>query len=176
MKDIGDIVYVIAIIGWIIYSFVSKNKKQQSKRKQVDETTARPQAEPDIKTVLEELLGKTQEPEQAPAYETRKPTIEPVYAEDEYEEGESQEGKAMNPVESYEFGKYKTLEDDATSQYARFNSVNYSEQDATDLIAKEENRIEVANHQEDNQKRTLDFDIEKAIIYSEILKRPKWAA
>ncbi len=182
MDSIGDIIYVIAIVGYIIYSFVSGAKKQKAKRKTVDETTTRPDAEPDIRKMLEEMLGKTEQekPEPAPVYETRKPTIQPVY---ETQEGQSQEGKAMNPVDNYEFGKYKTLEDEVAdeeavaSQYEQFNSLNYSEQTAAHSIAEKEGNKEVVASVEEKEIVPFfkDFDIEKAIIYSEILKRPAWA-
>ncbi len=181
MDSIGDIIYVIAIAGYIIYSFVSGAKKQKAKRKTVDESTTRPDAEPDIRKMLEEMLGKTeQEPEPAPVYETRKPTIQPVY---EAQEGQSQEGKAMNPVDNYEFGNYKTLEDEVAdeeavaSQYEQFNSTNYSEQTAAHSIAEKEGNKEVAASVEEKETAPFlkNFDIEKAIIYSEILKRPAWA-
>lgn len=182
MDSIGDVIYVIAIVGYIIYSFVSGAKKQKSKGKTVDETTTRPDADPDIRKMLEEMLGKTEQskPQPATVYETRKPTIQPVY---ETQEGQSQEGKAMNPVENYEFGKYKTLEDDVedevatASQYEQFNSLNYSEQTAAHSIAEKEG-IRAVVHLEETKETTpvlIDFDIEKAIIYSEILKRPAWA-
>lgn len=183
MEDIGDLIYVIAIIGYIIYSFISGAKKQKNKRKTVDETTSRPSTgEPDIKTVLEELLGKVDQsrPEPDPVYETSDSTIEPVYNE----EGQSQEGKALNPVENYEFGKYRTLEseveDEVTvaSKYEQFNSFDYSEQTAAHSIAEKEGIKEVVYLEEEKELNPIlkDFDIEKAIIYSEILNRPKWAA
>ncbi len=182
MDSIGDLIYVIAIAGYIIYSFVSGAKKQKAKRKTVDETTTRPDAEPDIRKMLEEMLGKT-EPEHAPVYETRKPTIQPVYESVTELEGQSQEGKAMNPVENYEFGKYKTLEDEVSdeeavaSQYEQFNSLNYSEQTAAHSIAEKEGNKEIIASVEEKEATPFfkDFDIEKAIIYSEILKRPAWA-
>lgn len=181
MDSIGDIIYVIAIIGYIIYSFVSGAKKQKAKNKPVDQTTTRPDAEPDIRKMLEEMLGKTEEekPEPAPVYESRKPTIQPVY---ESQEGQSQEGKAMNPVENYEFGNYKTLEETVdeeleASQYEQFNSLNYSEQTAAHSIAEKEGVKEVAAGEDEKEVTAFakDFDIEKAIIYSEVLKRPAWA-
>jgi hypothetical protein len=194
MDSIGDLIYVIAIIGWIIYSFVSKSNKQKNKRKTVDETTTRPDAQPDLKKMLEEMLGKTEreKPAAPPVYERRKPTIEPVYEmqeegqsqENTYnEEGQSQEGKALNPVDNYVFGNYKTLEDEigedeaaVASQYEKFNSLNYSEQTAAHSIAEKEGTKEAATTDEEKEtNRFKDFDIEKAIIYSEILKRPKWA-
>ena len=178
MDSIGDVIYVIAIVGYIIYSFVSGAKKKKAKRTTVDESTTRPDAEPDIRKMIEEMLGKT-EPEPAPVYETRKPTIQTVY---EAQEGQSQEGKAMNPVENYEFGNYKTLEETVdevaeASQYEQFNSTNYSEQTAAHSIAeKEGNKVVAASVEEKETVPFLkDFDIEKAIIYSEILKRPAWA-
>lgn len=186
MDSIGDVIYVIAIIGYIIYSFVSGAKKVKGKNKPVDETTVRPDAEPDIRKMLEEMLGKTEQskPQQAPVYESRKPTIEPVYESVTEVEGQSQEGKAMNPVENYEFGNYKTLEDEmadeeaVASQYEQFNSINYSEQTAPHSIAEKEGIKEVVHLEEEKALNPIlkDFDIEKAIIYSEILKRPKWAA
>ena len=181
MDNIGDIVYVIAIIGWIIYSFVSKSNKQKNKGKTVDETTERPDAEPDIKDILEQLMGKKKEerkPEPQQAYQNTKPSIEPVY---ETSEGQSQEGRAMNPVDNYEFGKYKSLEETVdeekeASQYEKFNTINYKEQTAAHSIAEKEGRAEVAESVEEKELvHAKDFDIEKAIIYSEILKRPVWA-
>lgn len=181
MKDFGDLIYVIAIIAWVIYSFVSKANKQKNKRKTVDETTERPEAEPDIKEILEQLMGKKKEehkPSPNPVYETRKPSIEPVY--DTIEEGQSQEGKALNPVEDYQFGNYKTLEEESdeavvASQYEKFNFINYSEQTAPHSIEEKEGIKEVVHLEEETAtSKTIDFDIEKAIIYSEILKRPKW--
>ncbi len=191
MDSIGDLIYVVAIIGYILYSFFNTSKKQKQKR--AEEKTTRPDAEPDIKDILEELMGKKRQTQQSasdPVYETRKPTIQPVY--ESPEEGQSQEGKAMNPVENYEFGKYKTLEeatleeassegvlvDEATvaSQYEQFNSANYSEQTAVHSIAEKEGIKEVSHLEEEKEthQRFKDFDIEKAIIYSEILKRPRW--
>ena len=88
----------------------------------------------------------------------------------------------MNPVENYEFGNYKTLEETVdevaeASQYEQFNSTNYSEQTAAHSIAeKEGNKVVAASVEEKETVPFLkDFDIEKAIIYSEILKRPAWA-
>ena len=186
MDSIGDVIYVIAIVGYIIYSFVSGAKKVKGKKKEVEESTTRPDAEPDIRKMLEEMLGKTgqSKPQSAPVYENRKPTIEPVYESVTEVEGQSQEGKALNPVENYEFGKYNTLEDDAVdeesvaSQYEQFNSANYSEQTAAHSIAEKEGIQEVVHLEEEKATTPIlkDFDIEKAIIYSEILNRPKWAA
>ncbi len=184
MDSIGDVIYVIAIIGYIIYSFVSGAKKQKAKNKPVDQTTTRPDAEPDIRKMLEEMLGKTEveKPDPAPVYEPRKTSIQPVYESVTEVEGQSQEGKAMNPVDNYEFGKYKTLEETVdeeleASKYEQFNSLNYSEQTAAHSIAEKEGVKEVAAVEEQKEVTPFakDFDIEKAIIYSEILKRPAWA-
>ena len=194
MDSIGDLIYVVAIIAWIIYSFVSKSNKEKNKRKPVEEETTQPDGEPDIKEILEQLMGKKREeqkPTYEPVYENRKPTIEPVY--DAMEEGQSQEGKALNPVDDYEFGKYKTLEeasleeassegilkDEAivASQYENFNTANYSEITAPHSIAEKEGIKETVYLEEEKEATHFakDFDLEKAIIYSEILKRPAWA-
>ncbi len=186
MEDFGDIIYVIAIIGYIIYSFVSGAKKQKAKRKAVEEKTSRPvTTEPSMEEVLEQLLGKKREQEkpQQQTYETSESTIEPVYETITEVEGQSMEGKALNPVENYEFGKYRTLEDDAVnenataSQYEKFNTINYSETSAPHSIAEKEGIKEVVHLEEEKETTSFakEFDIEKAIIYSEILKRPKWA-
>lgn len=177
--DAEDIIYFLAVVAWLIYSAVSRGKKQkEGQRKIAEEKNMRPAEERDIKKTLEELLGKEEheyaEPETA--YDEVETSTEPAYSE-----AKTYEGEALNPVENYEFGKYKTLEDEAVSenatasQYEKFASLNYNEAAVSNQFPENESPVETVNINEEKKSPALiDFDIEKAIIYSEILKRPAW--
>lgn len=174
MDSIGDIIYVIAIIAWVIYSFVSKANKQ-SKRKQAPSDSQRKEdLNENTKRILEQLLGKQEEEKEEviPEVESRKSSIEPEY-DSLGEKITTYEGKAINPVEDYEFGKYKSQET-LESPYEKINLENNKGFIFDNNNSKEEETIEVTHLDDERSEIAEEFDIEKAIIYSEILKRPAW--
>ncbi len=162
------IVYIIIVVIWVVSSLIkafNKKKKPQTPPKTSQSEKPKPAGElDDFKKILEEIIsGKQQmpQPQQVDDYvETVTPeyNYEPASATSKYA---SYEGAT-----DYNFNQYASLEDTYINDNKRINF------EKTQDNAYKTNSIDETTN---NEKIFYeDFDIRKAVIYSEILKRPHY--
>lgn len=155
--DIENILYIIVIIVWIVVGLIRKNKKKEGRP-----TTAMPPLgetqSPDISEMLEEILGKksTVSPEQQPVPAEQKKIIPAIEKEPE------------------------TLESISGTDYTR-RSIKKTEKilhprKRKPVVAIPKKAGEEIPEESDTFIRTImeesQFDLRKAVIYSEILNPP----
>lgn len=182
MDNFGDYLYFLIAAAWLVFSYLGNKKKKEAQRKKAAEQKSvsqeqyQPEAEEkkDFSTILDEILNEAKAKEEAEKKQRDVPAVPPTF-------------KEVEQPKPYEFGHYETMEDDIvdeeaaykdyatreykaetsndteTEQYAAFNE-NHPLKPVTD----EHYRTTVAAGDDD------DFDIEKAVIFSEILRRPKF--
>jgi len=139
-----SIIYVIIAVVWLVISLIRASNKQ-AKKKANPVAPAKPAQNQDIGKVLEELLGiKVQEPQPAPDTVSRQVTPQP-----------KKKPKQTNP------------------SYATFDKSSYQFQD--DFVSDVRTKIQKKDENEPflRQKPSYidDFDLRKAVIWSEILNR-----
>jgi hypothetical protein len=169
-----DLIYFLLVIGWLAFSFyqqAAKKKKAQMKntREEYDNSESYPyeveheyetqeeerKPQPDFKQLLEEMLmGKEAQ--------AAKPTSE----YDQQEDFDRKEKKEVNIYQQY-------LEEEvADGPFISQEKIESLEERRAAL----ENEMVVAEKDDDDsesiyQDRDIDFDLRKAVIYSEILNR-----
>ncbi len=145
IKTMEDYIYILLGIGWIVYSIYKRSQKQASKNRQ--QSSAPKYDSP--KSLLQELLsGEKFEPL----------TVETEYPEHPY-------SSDIDDEQKYNFSK--DLEETSLVE-----NINYEEKQSLNVKRKIQN-IEIA--EEENEISSIDlndFDLRKAVIYSEVLKRP----
>ncbi len=168
----GDYIYFILLAGWLVYSFYQQDQKkkrkaaelQAAKEKQeqiqeydrdVHEYEEAEKGVPDFKTILEQLL---MDEEKVPA---TKP--QPVEAASSFDE------EAIR--ESNEFQRY--LESDLMKERNLLEHLDSSQNRPEYKIESLQNEvILLENDVESVEKQDFrDFDLRKAVVYSEILNR-----
>jgi hypothetical protein len=169
-----DLIYFLLVIGWLAFSFyqqAAKKKKAQSKNsaEEYDNSESYPyeseheyesqeeeqKPQPDFKQMLEEILmGKEAQAEKpAPAFDQQKDL-------------DIKEKKAVNKYQQY-------LEEEVSDgPFISQEKIESLEERRAAL----ENEMVVAEKDDDDsesfyQDRDIDFDLRKAVIYSEILNR-----
>ena len=159
-----NFLYIIIGIVWVVYSLYTSKQKQQKKREMDAQRKSQPLPGPEPqrpRSLLEQLLDpehKFTEPA-AVAYEEYEDTEEPILSE-------------YSDEHSY-MSEYQPLEEIKSEISADYFENQYASRGEMDYYGKRE--ALVASHEEVTQKEDLveEFDIRKAIIYSEILK-PKY--
>ncbi len=135
---------VIGII-WLVYTIYSKAKKKEAKRHHPDKSE-----ESKAPSILEQLFTGNEALKPQP-YETYDESVESQLV-DEYDEVVSEPEQESGPLLRTELSDFMQ-----EGQPAIIPSGNYMMEEKTDM----ENQIE-----------KLDFDLRKAIIFSEILNAP----
>lgn len=170
-----DLIYFLLVIGWLAFSFyqqAAKKKKAQTKtapREEYDDNESYPyeveqeyesqseqqQPQPDFKQILEEILmGKEMQAEKTVSTQPQK------------EEMSRKEKKEVNIYQQY-------LEEEVSEgPFISEEKIESLEERRAAL----ENEMVVAEKDDDEnssfyQDRDIDFDLRKAVIYSEILNR-----
>ena len=136
--------YILIGVAWVIYNIYKKSQKQNAKHQQSSQAQQSTK-----KSLLEELLGGEQF--DSPAAESL--ATDHPYNNYEIEEFEN------NTIDTY----------DETS-----NNINTIQREEPIEIIKpiEKNKKKAEDENIVNQFDLNDFDLRKAVIYSEILKRP----
>ncbi|MFW5706284.1 MAG: hypothetical protein ACOC12_00055 [Bacteroidota bacterium] len=182
-----DIIYIILAIVWLVISILGGMKKKQTKPPQ--QQTSRPQPRPleadpapqkeksDFEELLEDFFGTETDTQERPAQPQRAP--QPSYPQEfktkeeepqstfyeEQSDPEIEKYQGADVVtENYEFaaeGKMETLED-------LIRSYEQSERKTLE----EDSKIAVEDLDEGFVgRKDFEFDVRKAIIYSEIINR-----
>jgi len=161
------IVYIIIVVIWIVSSLIKafnkKNKPQSPQKTPQQEKRKTPEELDDFKKILEEIITGKQpmaKKEQVDEYVEKEPTgytYETAPTTSKY--------AAFEGATDYNFNQYASLEDTF-------------EKDSNRIVQMVEDKAYATNHNDDiiSKVKILneDFDIKKAVIYSEILKRPQY--
>lgn len=163
-------IYVLIAVAWLIYNIVKAVRKaseeQKKKKPQASPaTTAKPvpRQQDDVKRTLEELMrANRKQAEQARQQEVQRQLqqqkeipAKPLYQSQEVLVNEAEhdsESKYNNRTSLYESQEY------ISEEIAHY--------DNTETVAQE-----IAAYQQEEETQ-IDFDLRKALIYSEILRRP----
>lgn len=160
----GDYLYIVIGIVWVVYSLYSNKQKQQKKRLMEEQRKSQPSSEPvqqRPRSIIEQLL----DPEQ----EFLKPSTVNF---DEYMEPEEIKPPEIPEEVSY-FNEYQSLEvvkDEVPAsyfenQYATRGEMNYY--DKREMSGSTHDEVPLI------EDIAEEFDLRKAVIYSEILN-PKY--
>ena len=158
--------YILAVIGYFIYTFIKAGKKAAKDRSTLDNlpkqsptvqpptASPKPDMQSEMKKMLEDLLGvPTSEP--APVLEERK--IESV---------KPQPAKIITHTPQKE--KIDTAKEKLLASHAKANADILSHAKQPKAAKK------VLAETVEAEEPAVDFDIRQAIIFSEILKRPEY--
>jgi hypothetical protein len=140
MEGIGDILYLLAMLAFFVFSAVmkSRKKKQAPSAYPTDEYTEKPNQEDDV---LQELRDLFQPKSPTPAPSVREIPVQPV----------RQEAKTTIPSPSLK----RTLK--------------------TIIPTEKRNvTIQIEEKEDGSYWDQEEFDLQKAIVFSEILKRPDY--
>ena len=156
--DFQLILYIIIVIVWLVLdNFRRIKKKQEQSSKPYTRQETRPETEDRPYTSLEDILrefGMEEEPE---VIEKPRPAVK--------------KQKAKQPVTQTQ--SYNTYESSINKDY-KFSSEIHSRGFQPSVIEKTDiKRNEIADRDVELRRgRKIDFDLRKAVIWSEILKRP----
>jgi len=147
-----DYIYILLAVAWIAFTIYSQKQK---KNKQQQKAQPQQQTQKDVKSYFEEILqGNISSPD---------PIItEPMKHENIYESVSSYKTSG-NIQPEYEF-----LEEGSQLSEEYFDKNSAIEKPEIQI----EEKFEVKTEEDYEDIEYLDFDIRKAVIYSEILKRP----
>lgn len=165
-----DLLYILAVVAWVVYSFYKNSKKARnqrpamkepasSQRQETEEVESTEKEYPEVRSILKEILGEDIIPEPAP-------TPEPVRQEER--------SSMMDERRAIE-QEYANLESEATwdDVYENSGKMPAKIADEQEEIRKEiEADVRKAMKKDEPRKRGIDFDLRKAVIMSEILNRP----
>ncbi len=168
---------MIIAIAWLIFGYLGKKRKNEAKRRKESQprptSTGQPTEEKkSFSTILDEILKEAQ------AKETAK--------NEQKTERPPQTFKEVETPKPYEFGNYETMEDDIVDEeaaYEGFGTEQYKHESLEDITEQDTNNYnknQPMTADSDEHYRTGgamdddDFDAEKAVIFSEILKRPRF--
>ncbi len=161
------VIYIIIGIIWIVSSIlkaVSKNNKKKPPVTPQQTTTQKPATElDDFKKILEEMItGKNPEvlkpqPVNTPSYTEKANDYTPVTLDSKY--------AAYEGTMDYDFAKNQSIEEYYNSDQ---NRISYVEVEAYKSVMNEQVSTERNPLFDEN------FDLQKGILYSEILKRPHY--
>ena len=167
-----DVLYILIGVAWVaysIYSYNQKAKRQQEARKKIsqgnqnDNSNYEEQIEPP-KRAFDDIFSKIQsfsekEFDSSPYYS---PEEETVFAEPEIESIEN-----ISSVEEVT---------ESNSPLSKEMFQGYLEKDKNKIERKEvaQKEYDATNNQIEENEEFFEFELKKAIIYSEILKRPEY--
>lgn len=162
-----DVLYILIGVAWVAYSIYSYNQK--AKKRQADRQSL-PQEEYDIpdseeqsqpkKSAFEEMISEFQ------SYSRQESESLPFHSREKETFVTEPEIESVENVSSIE----ETTE--SNSSLSKEMLKQYLEKDHKKEMFVETDVAEYYNEIETEQK--FDFDLRKAIIYSEILKRPEY--
>lgn len=165
-----DLLYILAVLAWVVYSFYKNSKKARKQRPAMKEPGERDSAEPvteeeagqkeypEVRSILQELLGEEVVPEPKTAEQRQQPRPKPVTAQSDRED---------RRYESLESGE---TWDDIYENAGKMPATIAEEQEE---IRKEiEADVKKAMKKEETGRGRIEFDLRKAVVMSEILHRP----
>lgn len=184
MEDYKGLIYIVGLLAWLGYNFFVKKRKNEAQRTKGQQTSKAPSQEnKDFSTILDEILNeaKSKEAQKSPA-----PKPKPVEAKTSKETKYDIPTPPTPGKKGYEFGHYDTLEDivDEEAAYEGFGTEEYKHETLETANTeqkfefKDEDHLKASKDEhyasETDYDEAFDFDMEKAIIYSEVLARPKF--
>jgi hypothetical protein len=179
IKKMEDLLYVLAILAWVIYSFYKNAKKVKKQRPatrqpiesledQSDDRGKRALPGTDeYKSILRELFGEDVIPDDKPAPsppQREEPIPEPVWVQGDM----MREREALAREEAAKEG-YQTW-DDAYEESGMMPSGMVIEQEEIEREIQAD--VRRAMEEEKKLRKGFQFDLRQAVIMSEILKRP----
>ncbi|MCD4745958.1 MAG: hypothetical protein K8R58_06635 [Bacteroidales bacterium] len=148
-----DFIYILLGLAWLVYAIYSKGQKKkkiQTSQVQQQGQTETVETKNKVKSILEEfLLGEEFENKQYQEAEIYKPTVE-IFPDEQKSQFIDTEPIITKPD--------KELYEPALRV----------EDKGKEIIED----IEIRDKYDEYEKQEIDFDLKKAIIFSEILKRP----
>jgi hypothetical protein len=153
-----DLLYVLAVLGWVAYSFFKNSKKVKEKRPTIKRPLAEEQQSgkeyPEVRDILRELLGEQEvrvpEPAPVPVPVQQTAYVEPTSEAFPYDPQKEQF--------SWDAMYYQDRQDSWAAEIAEAEVKKYR---TRKLLVKEQKRQAIAR-----------FDLRTAVIMSEILRRP----
>jgi hypothetical protein len=183
-----DLLYVLAILAWVVYSFYKNSKKVKKQRPAMrqpreavneeapgNEGKAMPGSD-EYKSILRELFGEDiipEEPEKSVPAQPGKPETVPQAT---YTHGDMlREREAIAREDAA-----KAREDEAKARYESWDDIYEDSGLMPSSIVADQEEIEKeiqadvrrAMEEEKKVRRGFQFDLRQAVIMSEILKRP----
>ncbi|MBE0642176.1 MAG: hypothetical protein IH599_09075 [Bacteroidales bacterium] len=151
-----DFLYILAVLGWVAYSFFKNSKKVKEKRPTISRPPADEQEQrrqyPEVRDILRELMGEEEEV-RVPAHAV------PVQSMESTEPtGEAFPYEPRREQFSWDAMYYQDRQDSWAADLAAAEVKKYR---TKNLLAKEQKRQAIAR-----------FDLRTAVIMSEILRRP----
>lgn len=183
--DLETILYIAMFILFSVFSGAANRKKKKNEQEGRREESQGPTLEEEIRRMQEQILGKREDrttTEERPA-QNRRPVSRSPYETLDDEEEETQRYKRIER-EDYSLEDVKKAE----RQYESYTPSSYKteipnyESQSVDALGKGKELHSVMDQTKpfnrferiDEQIGEIDFDARKAIIYSEILRRPEY--
>lgn len=183
--DLETILYIAMFILFSVFSGAANRKKKKNEQEGRREENQGPTLEEEIRRMQEQILGKREDrrtTEDRPAQNQRPVSRSPYETLDDEEE-ETQRYKRIER-EDYSLDTIKKTE----QQYETYTPPNYKtempnyENQSVEALAKGKELHSVMDKAKpfnrfekiDEQIGDIEFDARKAIIYSEILRRPEY--
>lgn len=181
MDDLKGIIYVVGVIIWLVYSYVSRKNKRDAQKAPKGNPSSKENK--DFSTVLDEILkeAKSKQTQKNTPQQAKPAEVKPA-AQTKYNIPEPPEpGKG-----GYEFGHYDTLEEivDEEAEFKDFGTEKYEHETLEEINTEQKFEFKDEEHlkaskdehysKESEYDEAFDFDMEKAIIFSEVLARPKF--
>jgi hypothetical protein len=163
-----DILYILLGIAWILYAFYKGNKKQKARRSGPATTGAQkadnPSSVKDFESVLSQFMGVEEEAEE--------PEQKPLHANEYFSRSsEEYEKPGLKPK------TYETLEGESLEIIEPgISKINKQQKYKRSVEEQKEEIRNILKYHTASHEQTLlsgyQFDLRKAVIFSEILRRP----
>lgn len=156
-NEMDDYIYILIGLLWLVFTFYVQSKKQKKKRES-RQSTPRQSSSEKPRTILEQLFTEEISPEpDTPVFDDEFMDV-PVVEKTETITFENEYKKmGMESVEEFEREKYhKEAQPSITDPLKREHETPYS----------------ITSSLTEEMHDSLEFDIRKAVIFAEILKRP----
>jgi hypothetical protein len=150
-----DYIYIILGLLWLVFTFYTQSKKQKKKKEQAQSKPS-PEVTTKKPTSLFEQLFREEMPEEEPTPVFEEPTVLP-------EEKQTSTYKSFR--EEYSSLGIQSLEGSRGKYYEEGQKSIYKKEDDKTIA-------EALNSLKDPKRETIHFDLRKAVILAEILKRP----
>lgn len=166
-----NIVYIVIVVIWIVSSIIKAKNKNAKKAAQQPNSQPKDSPAPsgmeEFKKILEEMItGKQQEIPTTQTVEVNQDNND--YSLEKIETADQSKYAAFQGKTEYSFSNYTNLED--IYDFEKEKNEKIAQKDFYNTM---QNNADENKH-DDESIRFLDeqFDLKKAVIYSEILKRP----
>ncbi len=182
-----DLIYFLFLIAWLAFSFYQQSAKKKKKQEQMRAEREREQQEENFEGYEQGNLSEESQPVEAVSREQKperdfKKTLEEILLGEEFSAEISPEPEQSRPQprtdqalpdQGFEFRKndYQKYYDDEMLE-GSLEDMEKKPQKLEDTIKeREEDMVLLEDHGEEDNYEKSDFDLRKAIIYSEIINR-----